>query len=156
VATRKRASQESPRNLKHLGIHILVEMGFLVFSNVAAKDAIDLVVGIPKMGELRIAGIRIKTSSYSEDRKGWYFSEDRAKFFIDKNSFFYVFCLKRDHEFVPTFVVISSTNFKKMSDTVRNGNYAFKISKNQVENESKWTEYLGIKAFEQIKRALEE
>ena len=156
MTTLKRASQESPRYLKHLAIHILVEMGFLVFNNVAAKDTIDSIVGIPRMGKLRIAGIRIKTSSYSEDRKRWYFSEDKAKFFIDKSPFFYIFCLKRELGSMPIFVVISSSDLKKMSDTVRDGNYGINISKNQIEKESKWTKYAGMKAFEQIKRVLEE
>lgn len=60
--------QESPRDLKHLAIHKLVSEGFLVFNNVGAKDTIDLVIGVPKSGELRIAGMRIKASSYLENR----------------------------------------------------------------------------------------
>lgn len=156
VSTRKRAFQESPRYLKHLAIHVLVEMGFLVFSNVAAKDTIDSIVGDPKMGELRTAAIRIKTSSYSANRKGWYFSQEKANFFIDNSPFFYIFCLKRERGSMPVFVVISSTDLKDMSKTVRNGNYAIDISKKQVDKESKWTKYMGIEAFEQINRALEE
>jgi len=65
----RRAKGEAPRDFKHLAIHVLVRMGFLVFSNIAAKDTVDLVVGIPKNGELKIAGIRIKTSSFQKVKK---------------------------------------------------------------------------------------
>lgn len=158
MATRKRAAQESPRDLKHLAIHMLVSEGFLVFSNVGAKDTIDLVIGIPMFGELRTAGIRIKTSSYHEDREGWYFSESEAKYSIEKSHFFYIFCLDKKGEFKPAFAVILSKDLKAMTSTYRNGNYAIEISAKQLEHalddkkKSKWGKY--IDNFKQIRLAL--
>lgn len=158
MATRKRAAQESPRDLKHLAIHMLVSEGFLVFSNVAAKDTIDLIIGVPKSGELRTAAIRIKTGSYLEKRKGWYFSESEAKFSIEKSYFFYIFCLDKKDEFKPAFAVISTKDLKEMTTTYRNGNYAIEISAKQLEHalankkKSKWGKY--IDNFEQIRLAL--
>jgi len=158
MATRRRAAQESPRDLKHLAIHMLVSKGFLVFSNVAAKDTIDLMIGVPKSGELKTAAIRIKTSSYHKSRKGWYFSESEAKFSIEKPHFFYIFCLDKKDEFKPMFVVISNKDLKEMTDTYRDGNYAFQISKSQSEGTNirgnDWTPYKDN--FRQIKQALEE
>lgn len=160
MSTRERATQESPRDLKHLAIHMLVSEGFLVFNNVGAKDTIDLVIALPKSGGLRTAGIRIKTSSYHENRKSWYFSESEAKYSIEKSRFFYIFCLDRKGEFKPTFAVISSTDLKTMTSTFRNGNFAIEISKSQLERavsskpRSKWRRY--IDDFKQIRRALEE
>jgi len=59
----RRADQQRPRYLKHLAIHVLVDMGLLVFENIAAKDTVDVIVALPKGKELRTAGIRIRTSS---------------------------------------------------------------------------------------------
>jgi len=144
--------QNNPRNFKHLVIHILLNMGCFVFNNVGAKDTIDLVVGIPKSGELRIAGIRIRTSSYNKKEKRWYFSENNAKYFIEKPHFFYVFCLEQKNRVRPRFIVISSADLKKMSPTVKNGNYAINIYEGQIK-EGRWKNYL--QNFEQIKLELE-
>jgi len=172
----KRAKGEAPRDFKHLAIHVLVRMGFLVFSNIAAKDTVDLVVGISKNGELRIAGIRIKTSSFQKVKKrktsslqrrkeswGWYFSEDKAQYAVLKPSFFYVFCLeqKKTTEDTliaePKFIVISRSDLAKKTTTFRNGNYAVKISENQMNttsNRSIWRNF--VNNFEQIRRTLED
>lgn len=157
MSTCERGEQESPRNLKHLAIHMLVSEGFLVFNNVAAKDTIDLVIGVPKSSELRTAAICIKTSSYHENREGWYFSESEAEFSIEKSLFFYIFCLDEKDAFKPTFVVISSKDLKEMTSTYRNGNYAFQISLSQREGTNTrgndWTPF--INNIEQIRYALE-
>jgi len=152
MVAHRRSLQEKPGDFKHLVIHMLINMGFLVFSNVGAKDTIDLLVGVPKSDELRIAGIRIKTSSYNEKEKRWYFSENNAKYFIEKPHFFYIFCLEKKGKFRPTFVVISSTALKKMSPTVKNGNYAINIYERQIK-EGEWRNY--VENFEQIKLELE-
>jgi len=158
----RRAKQEAPRDFKHLAIHVLVRMGFLVFSNIAAKDTVDLVVGIPKNGELKIAGIRIKTSSLQPRKKGrgWYFSEDDAQYAVLKPSFFYVFCLeqkkKTENTLIaePKFIVISRSDLAKKTRTFRNGNYAVKISENQVNPTDDWGNF--VNNFEQIRGALED
>lgn len=151
MGTDRHAEQEAPRDFKHLAIHVLVGMSFVVFSNIAAKDTVDLVVGI-KNGELRIAGIRIKTSSFqSRTRKGrkeswgWYFSEDRVQYAIMNTPLFYIFCSeakKTTEEALisePIFVVISSADLKKKAGTFKNGNYAIEISENQVRGKGNWT-----------------
>jgi len=161
MATHKRAAQESPRDLKHMAIHALVVKGFLVFSNIAAKGSIDLVIGIPKSNELRVAGVRIKTGSYREKYENWYFSEDTAKHFIEKPNFFYIFCLKTNDLFKPILVVISSKDLANLIPTIRdrNGNYGFSISKNQVEGKNRrgrsWADYIGEHTFEKIRQKLE-
>lgn len=144
--------QETFRDFKHLVIHFLLSKGLLVFSNVGDKNTVDLVVGVPKSGELRIAGMRIKTSSYNKKEKRWYFSEKNAKYFIKKPHFFYIFCLEKKGKFKPMFVVISYTDLKKMSPTVKNGNYAINIYEGQIK-EGRWKNYL--ENFEQIKLELE-
>jgi len=157
----RRARQEAPRDFKHLAIHLLVQMGFLVFSNIAAKDTVDLVVGIPKNGELRIAGIRIKTSSlqWRKKRRCWYFSEDNAKYAVLKTPFFYFFCLeqKKTTEDTliaePKFIVISSSDLAKKTESFNNGNYSVEISENQVNPTGNWRNF--VNNFEQIRRALE-
>ena len=129
-------------------------MGFLVFSNIGAKDSIDLVVAVPKLNELRIAGIRIRTSSYHEKKKAWAFGDDTAEYLIEKPHFFYIFCLKRKKQFKPTFIVISSGDLRKLTRSLKeNGNFGIEISKRQIEEPKKWSEY--IENFEQIRRALE-
>lgn len=161
MSTRKRASQESPRDLKHLAIHALVVKGFLVFSNIAAKGSIDLVIGLPKLNELRVAGVRIKTGSYHEKYKNWHFREDIAEHFIEKPNFFYIFCLKTDDLFKPILVVISSLDLANLIPTIRgrNGNYSFSISRNQVEGKNthgrRWVNYIGEHTFEKIRHTLE-
>jgi len=152
MTTGKRSLQESPRDFKHLVIHVLVNTGCLVFSNVGDREAIDLLVGVPKSGELRTAGIRIKTSSYNKKEKRWFFSEKKAKYFVKKPHFFYVFCLEKRGRFKPIFIVISYADLKKMSSTVKNGNYAINIYEKQVK-EGEWKNY--VEDFEQIKLQLE-
>jgi hypothetical protein len=161
MSVSKRAQQESPRDFKHLAIHILVGMGFLVFSNIAAKDTIDLVVGMPKERELRTASIRIKTSSFQKRKEhwGWYFSEDTAQYSIEKTPFFYIFCLEKKEKLEntlisePVFVVVSSAKLKSMTSTYKDGNYAIEISENQVTKKSGWIDF--INNFKQIRNALE-
>ena len=152
MSTPKRLLQEKPRDFRHLVIYVLVNMGCLVFSNVGAKDTIDLLIGVPKSGELRTAGIRIKTSSYNKKEKRWYFSENNARYFIEKPHFFYIFCLEKKGRSRPIFIVISSTNLKKMTPTLKNGNYAINIYERQIK-EGKWRNY--AENFEQIKLELE-
>lgn len=145
--------------MKHSAIHMLVREGFLVFNNVGAKDTIDLIIAVPTSDNLRTAGIRIKTSSYHRDRKGWYFSQSKAKYSIEKSHFFYIFCLDKKDEFArAAFAVISSKDLKAMTSTYRNGSYVIQISENQLERaladkkESKWGKYIGN--FKQIRFAL--
>jgi len=152
MSTSKRSMQKTPKNFKHLVIHVLVNMGFRVFNNIDAKNTIDLLVGIPKSGELRIAGLRIKTSSYNKEEKRWYFSERSAKYFIAKPHFFYVFCLEKAGELRPIFMVISSMDLKKISSTAKNGNYAINIYERQIK-QGEWKNY--VENFEQIKLELE-
>lgn len=141
--------------MKHLAIHALIEMGLLVFNNVGARDTIDLIVGLPKSNELRIAGVRIRTSSYNEEEGRWAFSDKNSKYLIEKPNFFYIFCLKQRDSFKPIFIVISSKNLRKLTTSLKaDGNFGIEISKNQIEKENKWTPYLDN--FEQIKSALEE
>jgi len=164
--TDNRAKQEAPRDFKHLAIHVLVQRGLLVFNNIAAKDTVDLIVGIPKNGELRTAGIRIKTSSLQK-REGrrfpyFYFSEDDAEYAVLKTPFFYVFCLEKKKTTEdtliaePTFIVISTSDLAKKTKSFNNGNYGVDISENQLSPKSKrsWAKF--IKNFDQIKKALED
>jgi hypothetical protein len=72
-------------------------MGLLVFENIAAKDTVDVIVALPKGKELRTAGIRIRTSSLGADGS-WRFSENIAKYAIEKTPFFYIFCCGRKIE----------------------------------------------------------
>jgi hypothetical protein len=94
---------------------------------------------------------------------GWYFSEDKAQYAVLKPSFFYVFCLeqKKTTEDTliaePKFIVISRSDLAKKTMTFRNGNYAVKISENQVNptsSRSIWRNF--VNNFEQIRRTLED
>jgi len=142
---------------------MLVEMGFLVFGNVAAKDTVDLVVGMPRNSELRVAGIRIKTSSIGKDGKKWAFKQTESAHFIERPNFFYIFCLKTDNPLRPIFIVVSSADLARLMPSIRSsdGNYNFTISRRQVDVNAKrtrgrnWKDYVGDHNFKRIKDALE-
>jgi hypothetical protein len=131
-------------------------MGLLVFENVAAKDTVDVVVALSKGKELRTAGIRIRTSSLGADGS-WRFSEDIAKYSIEKTPFFYIFCCGRKTEgklfSEPAFVIVPQAQLKKMTKTFREGNYHIEISHSQLGEESRWANF--INNFQQIKDSLE-
>jgi len=171
MSMRKRAAQESPRFLKHLAIHAPVEMGFMVFSNIAAKEGVDVIVASPKDRELRTIGIRIRTSSYKPKRKGWRFSDDRA-YFIEKTPFFYIFCLKSGNMpkpigqgktaqpalHPPVFVVVSSEDLKKDNPSVarpsKSKNWGVDISRRQISEGGRWASC--VNNFDQIREKLED
>jgi len=164
----KRSEQESPRQLKQLAIYILVKLGLIVFSNIAAKETIDEIVAIHKEKELRTAGIRIKTSSFhgTSPKGNWAWSDDIANFAIRKTPFFYIFCLKKREKQKtlidpkPWFIVISAKDLAKKTTTFRDGNYQLSISEKQLfnPNEKKrdifWTSRLNN--FKQIIDVLNE
>jgi hypothetical protein len=136
----KLAEQEDPRGLKHLAIHVLVKNGFLVFGNIAAKGATDVVVGLKKDEELRTAGIRIKTSSLHGEspNRYWKFSEEVSDTRILRTPFFYIFCCENTHNKddslieEPIFLVIPATGLKNKTGTFDDhGNFSIQISENQ-------------------------
>ena len=131
----ERSKQESPRDFKQLAIHVLVEKGFVVFQNIAAKEAVDAVVALPdaENKKLNFAGIRIKTGSLRED--GWDFSEDTAKFSAENSPFFYIFCAEKREQQVNRlfpecwFIIVTPKQLMlKTPGSFRNGNYGFHIS----------------------------
>jgi hypothetical protein len=157
----KKDTEEDPRGIKHVAIHILVKKELMVFSNVAAKKAVDLVVALPtREGKLNTAGVRIKTSSFRPKRGGWYFSQASAKFFIDKDPFFYIFCLEEKEKSQntilskPVFMVVSSTDLmgKVKKVKINNGNYGIDISEEQLVTDQFWISHRD--EFDQIKEAL--
>jgi hypothetical protein len=146
------------REYKHLAIHLLVEQSLLVFQNIADKRSIDAIVGLPEDGELRTAGIRIKTSSLNINnqtgKKYWAFKDILPEDLIEKTPFFYIFCCQKEsddlgkeliHE--PWFIVISSAGLKQLSKVGSDGKYNFSIPKEHLKLE--WEPY--VSNFKQIK-----
>lgn len=153
------SAKEYPRDLKHLAIHVLVNDRFLVFSNIAAKEKIDLVIGLYRNNGLQLAGIRIKTSSFRQYQRGkeWNFEQKKAKHFVERTPFFYVFCLGQEDIFSLKFILVSSAELGEMVK-VKNGNYKFAVSENQIDPRKykrgrKWYKFI-VKDFTRIRDEL--
>lgn len=158
----KRSKQESPRDFKHLAIHVLVEKGFIVFENIAAKETVDAVVALPEPEDkkLNLAAIRIKTGSLGED--GWDFSEETAKYSAENSPFFYIFCAEKREQQADRlfpecwFIIVTPKQLMRKTSTFENGNYGFHISEDQLRDPDKkpfWNQH--IDKFEDIAKALE-
>jgi hypothetical protein len=141
------SSPRPAREYKHLAIHLLVEQDLLVFENIAEKKSIDVIVGLQTEGELRTAGIRIKTSSLNTNNetgeKYWAFTDRLVKELVEKTPFFYVFCCQKRTEDEsalirePWFLVVSSARLKEMGKAGPDGTYNFSIYEKHLELEWK-------------------
>jgi len=162
MAMNKRSKQESPRDFKHLAIHVLVEKGFIVFQNIAAKETVDAVVALskPEDKRLNLAAIRIKTGSLLKN--GWYFSEETAKYSAENSPFFYIFCAEKREQQADRlfpecwFIIVTPKQLMLKTSTFKNGNYRFNISEDQLHDPAKiplWNQH--IDKFEEIAKALE-
>lgn len=161
----ERAKQESPRDFKHLAIHVLVEQGFIVFENIAAKEAVDVIVALPEPEEkkLNTAGVRIKTGAFrgKSPEGGWYFSEKTAEFSAENSPFIYIFCCEKREQpknsLFPEcwFIIVSPRELMQKTSTYINGNYSFNISEKQLydpETDFFWKQH--VNKFTEITKVL--